>query len=104
MKPFEFDMAVWLTIAAAALVTYGLRIGGLLLAGRLPQAGRFKVFLDTLPGTILLSLVVPGIIAEGIWGGVAALATGLCTYRTGNLFLSMLIGVGIVAVRRQLMM
>jgi uncharacterized membrane protein len=102
MMSADFDMAVWVTIAAAALVTYGLRISGLLLAGRLPQTGRFKVFLDTLPGTILLSLVVPGILAEGILGGAAALATGLITRLTGNLFISMLVGVGIVAVGRQL--
>lgn len=100
----EFDLRVWGTIAAAALVTYGLRISGLLLAGRLPRTGRFKVFLDTLPGTILLSLVVPGILAEGIWGAVAALATGLITRLTGNLFISMLVGVGIIAMRRQLML
>lgn len=98
----DFDMAVGVTIAAAALVTYGLRISGLLLAGRLPQTGRFKVFLDALPGTILLSLVVPGILAEGVWGGVAALATGLITRLTGNLFFAMLVGVGLIAVRRQL--
>ena len=34
----------YIIIAAAAVVTYGLRLGGLLLAGRLPKTGRFKKF------------------------------------------------------------
>lgn len=100
MKPIDYNTSVLLTIGAAALVTYGLRIGGLLLAGRMPRSGRFKVFLDTLPGTILLSLVVPGILAEGAWGAVAALSVAVCARKTGNLFLAMVIGVGIIAVRR----
>ncbi len=42
------DMLVWLTIFGAAGVTYSLRIGGLLLAERLPMTGRFKRFMDAL--------------------------------------------------------
>ncbi len=94
---------VFATIAFCALLTYGLRIGGLLLAGRLPNSGRFKSFMDALPGTILLSLIAPGILSAGLWGGVAALATAVCTYKTGNVFLAMLTGVAIVAVSRQFM-
>ncbi len=102
MSGFDLDMGVWMAIGAAALTTYALRVGGLLLAGRLPQSGRFKVFLDTLPGTILLALVVPGILAEGLWGAFAALSVAVCTRKTGNLFLAMLIGVGIIAAHRHL--
>ncbi|THB81666.1 MAG: AzlD domain-containing protein [Desulfobacteraceae bacterium] len=97
------DHAILITILCSALVTYALRIGGLLLAERLPASGRAKVFMDALPGTILISLIAPGIAASGVWGGAAALATAGCVYKTGNVFLSMLIGVGIVAVSRQLM-
>ncbi len=97
------DTMVLLTIVCAALVTYGLRIGGLLLAERLPSSGRFKVFMDALPGTLLLSLIAPGVVASGIWGGVAALCTAGCTYKTGNVFLAMAIGMVVVAVSRQFM-
>ncbi|WP_022667547.1 AzlD family protein [Desulfospira joergensenii] len=95
------NFTVLFTIICAALVTYGLRIGGLLLSERLPSTGRFKIFMDALPGTLLLSLIAPGIAASGIWGGIAALCTAGCTYKTGNVFLSMIIGVGIVALSRQ---
>ena len=78
------DITVLLTILFAALATYILRIGGLLLAERLPSKGRFKLFMDALPGTLLLSLIAPGVAAAGILGGAAALATAVCTHKTGN--------------------
>jgi uncharacterized membrane protein len=89
---------VFLTIFLAAIVTYSLRLGGLLLADRFPKTGRFKKFMDALPGTILLSLIVPGIYGAGVWGWVAAACTALCSLKTGNIFASMTLGVGIVAV------
>lgn len=97
MEKINNETLVFFTIVCAALVTYGLRIGGLLLSERLPSTGRFKVFMDALPGTLLLSLIAPGVAASGLLGGVAALATAICTYRTGNIFFSMVVGMGIVA-------
>lgn len=91
------DILVWLTIFGAAGVTYSLRIGGLLLAQRLPKTGRFKRFMDALPGTILLSLIVPAALAAGPMGWLATFCTGLCSLKTGNVFLSMIVGILIVA-------
>jgi len=91
---------VLLTIGFSALMTYSLRIGGLLLASRLPASGRFKYFIDALPGTILLSLIAPGVFSAGLWGGIATLSTAVCTYKTGNVFFSMITGVLIVAASR----
>ncbi|MCP4352461.1 MAG: AzlD domain-containing protein [Desulfobacterales bacterium] len=95
-------ITVLLIIGLSAIITYGLRVGGLLLSDRLPQTGKFKKFMDALPGTILLSLVAPGIVSAGFWGVVAASCTAVCTYKTKNVFLSMIIGVTIVAVHRQI--
>ncbi len=94
------DMLVWLTIFGAAGVTYSLRIGGLLLAERLPKTGRFKRFMEALPGTILLSLIVPAALAAGPIGWLATLCTALCSLKTGNVFLSMMVGILIVAAGR----
>ena len=94
---FPTDLAIVLAIAGAALATYGLRLGGLLLAEHLPQNGGFKRFMEALPGTILLSLVAPGIFSAGLLGGVAALATALCAWKTRNVLLAMIVGMGIVA-------
>lgn len=95
------DYRIILTIVLAAVATYSLRAGGLLLGEKLPASGRFRVFMEALPGTLLLSLIVPGIVSAGVAGGVAALCTAWCTYKTGNVFLAMVIGVVIVAVSRQ---
>lgn len=94
------NILVWLTIGCAATVTYSLRLGGLLLADRLPKTGRFRIFMDALPGTILLSLIVPAAVAEGSVGWLATCATGFCSVKTGNVFLSMLVGIGLVATGR----
>ena len=96
------DLSIALAIAGAALATYGLRLGGLLLAERLPKNGGFKHFMETLPGTILLALVAPGIFSAGMLGGAAALATALCAWKTKNLLLAMIIGVVIMATGRLL--
>ena len=94
------DVKIGLAIGLAAVVTYALRAGGLLLSEKLPDKGGFKRFFDALPGTILLSLVTPGILASGGIGVLAAAATGLCAYRTGNLFVSMLIGMAVIIIQR----
>ncbi len=94
------DITIFLAIAGASIATYSLRLGGLLLAGRLPKSGGFRRFMDTLPGTILLSLVAPGIVSAGVLGGVGALVAALCAWRTKNVLLSMVLGMGIVAAGR----
>jgi uncharacterized membrane protein len=94
------EQATWLTIFCAATVTYSLRLSGLLLADRLPKTGRFKKFMDALPGTILLSLIVPAAIGAGPIGWLATALTGLCSLKTGNVFVSMLVGIVIVAAGR----
>ena len=100
MKPFSNEMAVLITIFGVALMTYTMRLGGLLLSDRIPKTGRFKLFMEALPGAILVSLVLPGIFAAGPWGWLAALATGVTAHKTGNLFLSMGLGMVIVALQR----
>jgi len=94
------EINVVLAICGAALVTYALRLGGLLLSEKLPGTVVFRAFMETLPGTILLSLVAPAIAEAGPLGGFAALATALCAWKTRNLFVSMLTGMGIVALGR----
>lgn len=100
MKLFSNHTAVMLTVLGVALTTYAMRLGGLLLSERIPKTGEFKLFMETLPGAILVSLVVPGIFAAGPWGWLAALATGMTAHKTGNLFLSMAVGVLLVALQR----
>ena len=91
-----------IAIIAASIITYSFRLGGLLLADRLPQAGPLRYFLDALPGTILVSLVVPSALNAG-WQGLIGVAACLGIYfRTKNLLLTMIMGVLTVYVARLL--
>ena len=90
----------YLAIIVAAIVTYLLRFGGLVLATRLPKTGRCKKFMDALPGTILLSLIVPAALNGGLESWIATLLTALCSLKTGNVFLAMVVGVVVVAASR----
>ena len=90
-----------MAIGGAAAATYGLRLGGLLLADHLPQSGAFRRLMDALPGCILVALVAPGILAAGPWGIAAAGVTAICAARTGSTFLAMAVGMAIIAVQRQ---
>jgi uncharacterized membrane protein len=100
MMAMSNDVTIIIAIVCAALITYTLRLGGLLLAEKMPQSNAFKYFMDALPGTILVALVVPGIVSAGRLGWGAALLTALCAYKTNNVLLSMLVGMIIVSVGR----
>lgn len=85
-----------LAILAASIITYSFRLGGLLLADRLPQTGPFRSFLDALPGTILVSLVAPSAANAG-WQGCVGVAACLGIYfKTKNLLCTM--GGGVLTV------
>ncbi|NNL78840.1 MAG: AzlD domain-containing protein [Desulfobacterales bacterium] len=94
------NLAIFLVISIAAILTYGLRIGGLLLSEKLPQQGLFQRFMEALPGTILLSLIAPGVVGIGLWGWIATASTAFCAYKTGNILLSMLVGMAVMIAHR----
>lgn len=58
--------------------------------------------MNALPGALLFSLVLPGIMSEGLWGMVAAGLTALVALRTRNTLLAMLAGMVIIFIQRQL--
>lgn len=91
---------VLIAVGLAAGVTYSLRLGGLLLASRLPRSGRFRRGMNALPGALLFSLVLPSIVAEGIWGFVAAALTAIVVLRFRNTLAAMICGMLVIfAVR-----
>jgi len=96
------NTAAFLAVILAATATYALRLGGLLLAGKLPDTGRARRFMDALPGTILLSIVVPASVSLGPWGWFASACTIACMRLTGNVLAAMLSGVVIMALSRAL--
>jgi uncharacterized membrane protein len=90
------------TIVAMALVTYATRAGGLWLMGRFEGAHRFDGALSYVPGSVLVAIVAPTVIAAGPAGLVAVLLTAVVARLTGSVLLAMLVGVGLVWAARSL--
>ncbi len=100
MGDLNSETTIWLTIGFSALATFSLRFGGLMLANKLPRSAKFNRFMEALPGTLLLALIAPGALSSGIWGGIGLLCTAICTYKTRNLFVAMVVGMAVVALGR----
>lgn len=100
MQP-AIETQVVIAVALAAAVTYSLRLGGLLLASRLPRSGRFRRGMDALPGALLFSLVLPSIVAEGAWGLIAAAVTAVVVLRSRNTLAAMLCGMLVIFLARR---
>jgi uncharacterized membrane protein len=88
-------------ILLASGLTYALRLGGLLLADRMPTAGPARRFLDCLPGTLLVSLTLPGALHAGLPGMIGLAACLVVYMRTKNLLLTMAIGMAAVVLLRR---
>jgi uncharacterized membrane protein len=90
-------------IVGMALVTYAIRAGGLLLAGRLPQTGFVAAWLRHIPGAVLASLVAPAVAAGGPAEWIASVVTAGAYLLTKQLFVAMAAGVGAVYLARLLL-
>ena len=90
-------------ILGMALVTFAIRMGGLLVANRLPTTGFVAAWLRHVPGAVLAALVAPAVLAGGIAEWLAAAATALVFVLTRNLFAAMAGGVAAVWLLRQLL-
>lgn len=83
-----------------AIGTYTLRVSGLLLSNHLKKFKNIDIFLDSIPATLLISLIVPSIIKTGLIGIIASLITVFIMYKVKNVLLAMSTAVFIVALYR----
>lgn len=97
------DSLTALTIVLMALATYATRAAGLWLASRLKMSARVKVWLNHIPGAILVSIVAPTVLAGGFADALAAVAVLIVAVRTGSLPVAMVTGVGAVVLLRGLL-
>ncbi len=84
-----------LAILAMASISYGLRISGVFLAGRLNLKGRMRAAFDAIPPAVLTAVVAPTLFATGPAETVAGALTILAATR---LPLIGTIAVGVVSV------
>ncbi|KZM51644.1 AzlD domain-containing protein [Labrenzia sp. OB1] len=68
---FSADRMFVLAVVCMAMFTYALRAGGYWVMGRLPITPRVRRGLESLPGAIIVSTVLPIVLQGG-------LAVGLC--------------------------
>ena len=83
----------FVTILGMAAATYATRVGGLWLMDQVRPTRRVEAWLGHIPGAILVAIVAPAIVEGGLAAALAALATTLAAWRTGNLFVAMAVGV-----------
>ncbi len=96
----HFELEAVLTILGMAAVTYSMRLGGLIMADRLPQTGRWAHVLERLPGAVLISVWVPSALSAGPIGITGAATTVITMIISRNLFAAMIAGMVLVAVGR----
>ena len=96
----SIDLTSLFIIFCVAVGTYSLRVSGLLLSSKLANIGKVKLFLEYLPSTLLLALVMPAIVKEGVVGVFATIIIALCMYKTKSILLSMCLAVLFVALSR----
>ncbi len=90
-----------LAIGGMAILAFGVRATGLLLAERLPQTGAVARWFQQIPSAILVSLVAPAVLTGGVAEKVAALVTAAAAALSRNLLLAIVLGVGTVWLLRQ---
>jgi uncharacterized membrane protein len=94
---------ILLTILGMAVVTYLTRWLGPFLMSRVTLSKKLETWLGYLPGTILVSLVLPDLIRSGVAGIIAGLASLVAARLSGNLFLALVVGVVTVWAGRSLL-
>ncbi|NVJ53936.1 MAG: AzlD domain-containing protein [Campylobacteraceae bacterium] len=99
----SFTLSALAIIFLVALGTYSLRVSGILLSSKLSKNKNIELFLDYLPSTLLLALVFPSILKEGVAGIIASLLIVLIMYKTNNVLISMCASILFVALFRNYM-
>lgn len=92
-----------LVILGMAAVTIAIRMGGLLVANRLPTTGFVAAWLRHVPGAVLAALVTPAIISGGVAEWLATAVTAALFILTRSLFAAMAGGVLAVWLLRQVL-
>ena len=77
----SLDATTLLPILGMAVATYGCRLTGLLLGGRLALSGRSKAALDAIPPAVLTAVIAPTLLATGWPETLAGAVTILAALR-----------------------
>ncbi len=103
IEALRLDPAVVGVILAMAAVTYAAKAGGFWLLGHVDLSERAEAGIDVLPGAVVVAFVTPALADGGLPEWVAAAATLAVARKTGNLLVSLAVGVGVVAAARSVL-
>ncbi|MBV7333639.1 AzlD domain-containing protein [Chloroflexi bacterium TSY] len=92
-----------ITIAGMALVTYVTRASGLWLISWFKPSPRVEKGLAHLPGAVLISILAPILITSDLKELAAVLITAVVGFRTGNILVTMVVGVATMWALRQVL-
>ncbi len=91
---------VLLAFLAMAAVSYGIRVAGFLVGGRMHEHPRLRAALDQLPAAILVALVVPLVTHGGPAEWLAAAVVAALAWSVDLLLVPLAAGVVAVVVLR----
>jgi uncharacterized membrane protein len=96
----NYDLFAIFLILCAGIITYLLRFGGLMIGDILSKHSFIENLIKALPGTILVSFVVPSILVEGYPGILSAIPTAIVAKKTNNIFVALIVGLSIIIAFR----
>ncbi len=101
MNPNDWiSTPAFIAILAMTAMTYLMRAGGFWLMAHVRITPRVRRMLEALPGSVVVAIVLPGVVKAGLpaYAGLAGVVGIMIA--TGNQFLGVAIGVGLVALVR----
>ncbi|WP_226021591.1 AzlD family protein [Halomicrobium salinisoli] len=101
--PLALRPPVVLVVGAMAVATYLTKVGGLWLLSRVEVGDRVRAGLEVLPGAIVVAVLGPRLAEGGPPEWAAAAVVAVVARRTGNILLSLAVGVGAVVAFRALL-
>jgi uncharacterized membrane protein len=97
----SLDPATLVAILVMAAITYGTRIAGVLIAGRLVLKGRAKAAFEAIPAAVLVAVIAPSALVTG-WPETLAAAVAVVAAPRLPLLGTIAVGVAAVVLLRAL--
>ncbi|EMA27180.1 AzlD family protein [Haloarcula japonica] len=101
--PLAINPTVVAVIAAMAIATYLTKAGGLWLLTRIGVSDRVEAALEVLPGAIVVAVLGPELASGGLPEWLAGSVVAVVAWRTGNIFVALVTGVGAVIAFRAIL-
>ena len=99
----SLDTTTLLIIVLVGLATYGTRLAGYWLLRNVTITGRTKAALDAVPPAILVAVIAPAVLMNGLPEKIAGAVTLAAALMRLPLLVVIIIGVATTALLRQVM-